>query len=169
MRLRFFSGLLLLLGILSVWSIASAQGAPFFASYDVTRHSDGEEISLGDFAGSPVILMFFYPTCDECQEELQIFEEMREELKERGVVLLPITKERFNPRLVSKTLKDLQVEHLDVYYDHMPGLFDSLPVRNVPQLVICDASGAVVYDEKGLVQELVLEEILDTVAPRKGE
>ena len=163
------AGLAVFLGGLFCFSLLPAWGASFFASYDVTRHSDGEDVSLGEFAGFPAILMFFYPTCEDCKEELQLFEEMREDLQDRGVVVLPITKERFNPRLVSKTLQEIQVEHLDVYYDHMPGLFDSLPVRSVPRLIVCDSSGTVVYDEQGPVAELALEEALDRIAPRKGE
>ncbi|HOO62518.1 MAG TPA: redoxin domain-containing protein [Synergistaceae bacterium] len=158
-----------LLSLVAFFSGSTAWGAPFFASYDVTRHSDGEDVFLEDFVGSPAIVMFFYPNCEDCKEELQLFESMYEELRERGVVLLPITKERFNPRLVSKTLKDIQVEKVEVYYDHMPGLFESLPVRSVPRLLVCDASGNVVYDEKGMVSDLALEEALDQVAPRKGE
>ncbi len=169
MRRNLSAGLAVFLGVLFCFSLLPARGASFFASYDVTRHSDGEDVSLGEFAGSPAILVFFYPTCEDCKEELQLFEEMREDLQNRGVTLLPITKERFNPRLVSKTLQEIQVEHLEVYYDHMPGLFDSLPVRSVPRLLVCDSSGTVVYDEQGPIAELALEEALDRVAPRKGE
>jgi len=166
-KIKLIAPLFVVLMVFFFGTLQPAQGAPLFASYEVTRHSDGEEVSLGDFVGSPVMLMLFFPNCDDCQEELQLFEEMREELDQRGVTLFPITKERFNPRLVSKTLKDLGVEHLEIYYDHMPGLFERIPVRNVPHLMIFDASGTVVYDEKGLISEPLLEEILDTIAPRK--
>ena len=169
MTIRSFWGLLVGLVVFLLGGPVFAEEAPLFAPYEATRHSDGEEITLGDFTGSPVILMLFFPNCDDCQMELQVFEEMREELDQRGVVLVPLTRERFNPRLVSKTLKDLGVEHLEVYYDHMPGLFERIPVRNVPHLMIFDASGKMVYDEKGLISEPLLEEILDDIAPRKGE
>jgi thiol-disulfide isomerase/thioredoxin len=169
MTIRVFRGLLVGLAVFCLGGPAFAREAPLFASYEATRHSDGEEIALADFAGSPVILMLFFPNCHDCKQELQMFEEIREELDQRGVVLVPLTRERFNPRLVSKTLKDLGVEHLEIYYDHMPGLFERIPVRNVPHLMIFDASGKIVHEEKGLISELLLEEILDDIAPRKGE
>ena len=169
MTIRSWGRLLLGLAVLCLGDPSFAREAPLYASYEVTRHSDGEEISLGDFVGSPVILMLFFPNCHDCKLELQMFEEMREELDQQGVALVPLTRERFNPRLVSKTLKDLGVEHLEIYYDYMPGLFERIPVRNVPHLMIFDASGKIVHDEKGPISELLLEQILDDIAPRKGE
>lgn len=72
--------------------IAVGEQAPDFT----LRDQDGEEVSLADFRGRKVLLVFypgdFSPTCSD---QLSIYQEVKPELTEKGVELLGISVDSF--------------------------------------------------------------------------
>lgn len=68
--------------------IAVGETAPDFTLSD----QDGEEVSLSDFRGGRVLLVF-YPMdfSPVCSDQLSIYQEVKPELKEKGVDLLGIS------------------------------------------------------------------------------
>lgn len=72
--------------------IAAGEQAPAFT----LRDQDGEEVSLADFRGRKVLLVFypgdFSPTCSD---QLSIYQEVKPELTEKGVELVGISVDSF--------------------------------------------------------------------------
>src|ERR1700712_1225408 len=68
--------------------IAAGETAPDFP----LRDQDGEEVSLADFKGRKVLLVF-YPMdfSPVCSDQLSIYQEVKPELAEKGVELLGIS------------------------------------------------------------------------------
>lgn len=68
--------------------IAVGERAPDFS----LRDQDGEDVSLSDFKGRKVLLVF-YPAdfSSVCSDQLSIYQEVKPELTEKGVELLGIS------------------------------------------------------------------------------
>jgi peroxiredoxin len=54
--------------------------------------ADGETISLDDYAGRPLVLVFFSPYCTACQAELPELQSLAAAYEEQGLVVLGITR-----------------------------------------------------------------------------
>jgi peroxiredoxin len=72
--------------------IAVGEHAPDFT----LRNQDGEKVSLGDYRGRKVLLVFypgdFSPVCGD---QLSIYQEVKPEIEEKGVELLGISVDGF--------------------------------------------------------------------------
>ncbi|MDX6624817.1 MAG: hypothetical protein QOE75_2749 [Solirubrobacterales bacterium] len=72
--------------------IAAGEQAPDFT----LRDQDGEEVSLSDYRGRKLLLVFypgdFSPTCSD---QLSIYQEVKPELTEKGVELVGISVDSF--------------------------------------------------------------------------
>lgn len=68
--------------------IAAGTPAPDFT----LRDQDGEEVSLADFRGGKVLLVF-YPMdfSPVCSDQLSVYQEVKPELAEKGVTMLGIS------------------------------------------------------------------------------
>jgi peroxiredoxin len=68
--------------------IAAGTPAPAFT----LRDQDGEEVSLADFRGRRVLLVF-YPLdfSPVCSDQLSIYQEVKPEIEEKGVTMLGIS------------------------------------------------------------------------------
>ena len=53
-------------------------------------HGAGETIKLSDYAGSPVVLNFWFPSCPPCVAEMPDFETAYQEFKEDGVEFIGV-------------------------------------------------------------------------------
>ena len=54
------------------------------------NHEAGETISLSEFAGKPVVLNFWFPSCPPCVAEMPDFEAAYQEFKDDGVEFIGI-------------------------------------------------------------------------------
>ena len=68
--------------------IAAGQPAPDFT----LRNQDGEKVSLGDFRGKKVLLVF-YPLdfSPVCSDQLSIYQEVKPEIEAKGVTMVGIS------------------------------------------------------------------------------
>ena len=68
--------------------IAAGEPAPEFT----LRNQDGEKVSLSDYRGRKVLLVF-YPQdfSPVCSDQLSIYQEVKPEIEERGVELVGIS------------------------------------------------------------------------------
>src|SRR6266849_3650016 len=63
--------------------------APDFKLQDV----DGESISLADLKGKPVLINFWATWCQPCREEMPAMQELYDQYRDRGLVILAIDME----------------------------------------------------------------------------
>jgi peroxiredoxin (alkyl hydroperoxide reductase subunit C) len=68
--------------------IAAGEKAPDF----MLRNQDGEEVSLADFQGRRVLLVFFpFDFSPVCTDQLSLYQEVKSDIEEQGVELLGIS------------------------------------------------------------------------------
>jgi peroxiredoxin (alkyl hydroperoxide reductase subunit C) len=68
--------------------IAAGEKAPDFT----LRDQDGEDVSLADFRGKKVLLVFYpFDFSSVCSDQLSVYQEVKPELEEKGVELVGIS------------------------------------------------------------------------------
>ena len=68
--------------------IAAGEAAPDFS----LRDQDGEEVSLSDYRGRRVLLVFYpFDFSSVCSDQLSVYQEVKPELEEKGVELVGIS------------------------------------------------------------------------------
>ena len=68
--------------------IAAGEPAPDFA----LRDQDGEEVSLADFRGRRVLLVFYpFDFSPTCSDQLSLYQEVKAEIEEKGVTMLGVS------------------------------------------------------------------------------
>jgi peroxiredoxin (alkyl hydroperoxide reductase subunit C) len=68
--------------------IAAGEAAPDFT----LRDQDGEEVSLSDYRGRRVLLVFYpFDFSSVCSDQLSVYQEIKPELEEKGVELVGVS------------------------------------------------------------------------------
>jgi len=68
--------------------IAVGESAPDFT----LRDQDGEEVSLADFRGRKVMLVFYpFDFSPVCSDQLSLYQEVKPEIEEKGVTLVGVS------------------------------------------------------------------------------
>ena len=68
--------------------IAAGEAAPDFS----LRDQDGEEVSLSDYRGRRVLLVFYpFDFSSVCSDQLSVYQEVKPELEDKGVELIGIS------------------------------------------------------------------------------
>ena len=78
-------------GLLEVTDM-SANGAPGFelVTFGNENHAAGETIRLSQFAGQPVVINFWFPSCPPCRIEMPDLEEASKRHKANGVQFIGV-------------------------------------------------------------------------------
>lgn len=68
--------------------IAAGEKAPDFT----LRNQDGEDVSLADFRGGKVLLVFYpFDFSSVCSDQLSVYQEVKPEIEAKGVMMLGIS------------------------------------------------------------------------------
>ena len=68
--------------------IAAGEQAPDFA----LRDQDGEEVSLSDYRGKKVLLVFYpFDFSPVCSDQLSLYQEVKPELEQKGLTVLGVS------------------------------------------------------------------------------
>ena len=129
-------------------------------------HAAGEVIRLSDFAGYPVVLNFWFPSCPPCVAEMPDFETAHQKFKGDGARFIGV-------QLVGlDTIADGQefVRKLDVNYmlgpdasaERMGGIVQDYGVSGFPTTVFIDGEGNIRRRWAGALNLEKLEEIVES-------
>ena len=84
--------------ILSIVLLSGCGGGPVTACPKIGDRApdftlpgiDGKNVSLSDFAGKPVIINTWSTSCIECKKEMPYFQEIANQYREQGLVILSV-------------------------------------------------------------------------------
>jgi thiol-disulfide isomerase/thioredoxin len=112
------------------------------------RNSEGKEVTLQSFAGRPVLLDFWATWCVPCRESLPALEELYEENKAKGLVLLSLDEDDDNPQKAT----DFWTKRKESWPNFHAGkeILDKFPLHGIPYFVLLDGSGKVTFSQAGL-------------------
>jgi len=115
------------------------KGAPAFS----LKSLDGNQVSLSDFRGKPVLITFWATWCDSCKEEMPILEKFSQGRRDQLTILL-ITIDGERKRAAQKIVDKNKIT-LPVLLLLKEKVMDQYGVRGwVPQTYLIDQEGMLV-------------------------
>lgn len=128
---------------------------------------DGQEKSLEDFKGRPILLHFWATWCPPCREEMPLFQKFYNELGPSGLVVLGINVGE-PPEVVRNFVEELKVT-FPILLDEKGKIANKYGVRGLPTTFWIDPSGEIVDVTLGgpLPEEFILENLHKIGAGKK--
>jgi peroxiredoxin len=119
---------------------------------------DGQQISLADYAGRPVVLNFWGSWCTPCRGEQPALEKLWQEFRGAGVQFLGVNirDSRGNARAYQEEFK---VTYPSIF-DRPAELAARYQVAYPPSTVLIDGQGRLVYRAAGAIQEGELRKLI---------
>ena len=110
---------------------------------------NGENVSLGDFRGKPVLIHFWATWCGTCQEDFPNFVKFYEQYKSKGLVILSVSEDGNRADTVVKSFINTMKTDLPVLLDKDGSVANSYYSFGVPEDVLIDKNGIIVSRSEG--------------------
>jgi peroxiredoxin len=113
--------------------------APDFTVKDL----DGSQITLSDYAGSPVILRFFLTDCKFCRADTPVFNDYYARYKSQGLKILYLDSLGTDYSILSAFKQELQIS-FPIALDIGGRVSRNYKVKAMPQTIILDPQHKIV-------------------------
>ena len=107
-------------------------------TYDNITFLDVNEkmIRLKDYKGSLVLLNFWATWCAPCKEEMPSLDALKINPNFDNIEILPINIGKDNLIRSEKFFEDLDIKHLNIYFDNPVTLANELSLRGLPTTIL---------------------------------
>lgn len=141
------------------------QAAPDFTVYD----AQGNEVSLSDFAGKPVVLNFWASWCPPCKGEMPHFNEVYAEEKDNVVFMMVdmVDGQRETQKKGQQYIAD-QGYDLPVYFDNQQQAAAAYGISSIPTTVFIDKDGNIVTGYQGAIDKDTLLKGIDLIKDKNN-
>lgn len=129
--------------------------APHFTLRDL----DGNQVSLADYTGYPVVLRFILTDCKFCRADSPFFNRQYVRYGKLGLGMLYIESLGVNPSVLEAFVRELAVT-FPVLRDSGGEVAAKYRIRTLPQTVVLDPEHKIAAAMLGSVSEQELEELL---------
>ena len=140
---------------------AAESDAPTPAADFTVFDADGAAVSLSDFAGEPVLLNFWASWCPPCRAELPDFESAYQTHGSRvRFLMIDLTDGNRETQQSGQAFADDNGYTFPLYFDLQGSAAKAYQIMSIPQTVLIDAAGNVLYSHTGALTHNALEEAL---------
>ncbi len=137
--------------------------APDFTVLD----KNGQEVSLSDFRGQPVVLNFWATWCGYCKMEMPDFERAFATYPDVQFLMVNATDGVRETVDIAKQYIEQEGYTFPVYYDVNFEAVSSFYVRSFPSTYFIDADGRLIRYQTGMLTQEGLEEGIRHILPKK--
>lgn len=151
---------------IAIWTLVLLTACPVLADFQVGEPVDdftlldlqGNPVSLSDFSGQVVLINFFATWCPPCNEEVPLLEEMWQNNRDQGFVVLGIDLLE-NPALVADWVQFHTLTYPIVISPDW-SLFQLFPqAGGFPYNAVVDQVGVLQYAQYGINMEEINEQV----------
>lgn len=145
--------------------LAAAPGfsLPILANGAAVGKRDGEELSLAELRGRPVVLNFWASWCDPCRREASVLEDAWRRARRQGAVVLGI-----DIQDISGNARDFITEYGQTYphvRDGTDETFRAYGLTGLPETYFLDRAGRVRVHWIGEIDARQIADGLDVILP----
>ena len=133
--------------------------APDFIMLD----AEGEEVSLSDFFGKPIVLNFWASWCPPCKAELPDFDKVCKERKDIQFIMLNVADGQSETVASAKKYIEGEGYSFPVYFDTMLEGSSKYGASSIPMTFFINAKGEVVTYASGMIDEQTLLKAIDMI------
>ncbi|MCF6095169.1 TlpA family protein disulfide reductase [Microaerobacter geothermalis] len=132
-----------------------------YESYPATDFSlldiNGQEVTLSELKGKPVVLNFWASWCPPCREETPTFVKLYEKYKEDVIFLgVNLTNTEQSVENVRKFIKDFSVSY-QILLDEQGEVAKTYQITGIPETFFINRDGMVIYKYSGAIGQEELE------------
>jgi peroxiredoxin len=114
---------------------------------------DGSQVTTGDLVGTPMVINFWYSTCEPCRREMPAFAAAHDKFADR-VTFIGVN--MYDSAVAAANFAERYGVTYEILLDSNGELVGDLGIALAPTTILVDATGTIVYQESG---ELTEEEI----------
>lgn len=140
----------------------AATKIPNFTVYDL----NGNEVSLYDYFGKPVVLNFWATWCGPCQSEMPAFDQMYQKYNNQVTFLMVNVTDGSRDTVESVTAfyKDSGYT-FPIYFDTTLEASMNYGAYSIPLTFFIDAEGNLLYNQMGAISEDTLAQCIELLVP----
>jgi peroxiredoxin len=126
------------------------------------KNLEGEEVSLSDFKGQPVLVNFWATWCGPCRIEMPLMEDMYQQYKDEGFVILAVDVEE-SITAVRRFVDSMKLT-FPILLDYKGEISNGpYQVRAFPTSYFIGRDGKVVIAHRGMMTKPMLQSYMDRV------
>lgn len=102
--------------------------------------ANGDERSLDEFSGKPLLVNFWATWCLPCRVEMPSLDRLSAAVEGKNLQVITISLDR-NLERVPEIFEEMQLEHLDLYTDPNNKIWTALGIQALPTTLLLDSEG----------------------------
>ena len=123
---------------------------------------DGSEVTTRDLLGTPLVINFWYSTCEPCRREMPAFAAAHGALGDR-VTFLGVN--MYDSAVAAANFAERYGVNYDILLDTNGELVGELGIALAPTTILVDAEGTIVYQESGELTESEITALINEWFP----
>ena len=101
----------------------------------------GNEINLNDYHGKLVIINFWATWCAPCKREMPSLDRLYQDKNFKNLQAFAVNVEQPNKLKAKKFFTDLNIQTLEIFFDHNLNLVNEFKLRGVPTTILINKKG----------------------------
>jgi len=123
---------------------------------------DGSEVETRDLLGAPLVINFWYSTCEPCRREMPAFAAAHGTFGDQ-VTFLGVN--MYDSAVAASNFAERYGVNYDILLDSNGKLVAELGIALAPTTILVDAEGTIVYQESGELTEDEITELINEWFP----
>lgn len=144
---------------------ASSQVSPKSAPDFTVQDTNGNNVSLSDFRGKPVVLNFWASWCPPCKAEMPDYEKMYRQYGGKDVVFLMVNMtdgDRETTATAKQFLRETKYT-FTAYFDVNLDAANTYNISSIPDSIFIDKNGNIVSVYEGMIDAATMKKNIEAI------